>query len=91
MKKNKAVPILIFLPFFFLCTCHPPSSSGETDPLEGVTRRDMVSIAGGIYIQTDGTLSFQHQISDFSLARYEVTYELWYNCSRLGLESRVCL
>ena len=41
-------------------------------------KRDIVSITGGIYTQTDSTKSFSHKISNFSICKYEVTYELWY-------------
>ncbi len=43
-----------------------------------ISYRDMVSITGGTYTQTDGTQSFSHTVSDFKLGQYEVTYELWY-------------
>ena len=39
---------------------------------------DMVSVLGGTYTQTDGSNSFVHTISAFKMARYEVTYDLWY-------------
>ncbi|MBN2544996.1 MAG: chitobiase/beta-hexosaminidase C-terminal domain-containing protein [Spirochaetes bacterium] len=42
------------------------------------TKRDMVSVTGGTYTQTNGTESFSHTISSFSIGKYEVTYELWY-------------
>ena len=46
--------------------------------LNSISYRDMVSITGGTYTQTDGTDNFNHTISDFKLGQYEVTYELWY-------------
>jgi sulfatase modifying factor 1 len=46
--------------------------------LAHIQKRDMVAITGGTYTQTDGTNSFTHNISSFQLAKYEVTYELWY-------------
>lgn len=55
--------------------------AGEIDVFSGILYRDMVSVSGvtgDAYTQTDGTESFVHNISDFSIARYEVTYELWY-------------
>ncbi len=52
--------------------------AGETDVFSGILYRDMVSVTGGTYTQTDGTNSFSHTISDFKLGQYEVTYELWY-------------
>ena len=39
---------------------------------------DMVSISGGTYTQTDGSASFSHTISTFSMGKYQVTYELWW-------------
>ena len=40
--------------------------------------REIVSIIGGTYIQTDGGSSFSHTISSFFMGKYQVTYELWY-------------
>ena len=47
-------------------------------PMSGVLFKDMVSVTGGTFTQTDGTNSFSHTISTFNMANYEVTYELWY-------------
>ena len=71
---------------FFNCQADQSGDPGSVDPVDdpvddpfsGITRRDMVSITGGTYLQTDGTDSFNHTISNFSMAKYEVTYELWY-------------
>lgn len=39
----------------------------------------MISVPGGTYTQQDIDLnSFSHTISAFQMAKYEVTYELWY-------------
>ena len=46
--------------------------------IASVSYKDMVSITGGTYSQTDGTTSFSHTISAFQMGKYEVTYELWY-------------
>ena len=46
--------------------------------LVSVTKREIILISGGAYNQTDGTDSFNHTISSFSIAKYEVTYELWW-------------
>jgi formylglycine-generating enzyme required for sulfatase activity len=54
--------------------------------LSDILYRDIVSVTGvsnDSYTQTSssqGSLdSFIHNISDFSIGKYEVTYELWYN------------
>jgi formylglycine-generating enzyme required for sulfatase activity len=44
----------------------------------GISYRDMVSVTGGTYIQSDGSNSFSHTVSSFSIGKYEVTYELWF-------------
>lgn len=36
-------------------------------------------VTGGTFVQTDGTSSFTHTITSFYMAKYEVTYELWYS------------
>ncbi|NOY09771.1 MAG: SUMF1/EgtB/PvdO family nonheme iron enzyme [Spirochaetes bacterium] len=47
--------------------------------IEAAAKRDMISVPGGTYTQTDtNSNSFSHNISSFSIAKYEVTYELWY-------------
>ena len=46
--------------------------------LEEAEKREMVPISGGTYNQTDGGNQFDHTIPDFTLGKYEVTYELWY-------------
>jgi len=50
------------------------------DPFNGIAKREMISIAGGTYDQYDqnGSTFFSHTISSFQIAKYEVTYELWY-------------
>jgi formylglycine-generating enzyme required for sulfatase activity len=53
----------------------------NSELLSHIPYRNMVSVSGvtdGTYTQTNGTESFVHNISDFSIAKYEVTYELWY-------------
>ncbi len=44
----------------------------------GIMYRDMVSVTGGTFTQTDGTNSFSHTISTFNMAKYELTYDLLY-------------
>ncbi|MBI9105439.1 MAG: SUMF1/EgtB/PvdO family nonheme iron enzyme [Spirochaetales bacterium] len=49
--------------------------------LINLEKRDMVTITGGTFNQkaTSGTPdNFDHTISDFEIARYELTYEIWY-------------
>jgi len=42
-------------------------------------KRQMISVPGGTYTQEDiDGNSFSHTISAFQMAKYEVTYELWY-------------
>jgi formylglycine-generating enzyme required for sulfatase activity len=49
--------------------------------------RDMVSVPGGTYTQSDATESFSHTISDFRIGKYEVTYELWYAVCKWALSN----
>lgn len=47
---------------------------------------DIPTAASGAYTQATSTSSgFVHDISPFSLGKYEVTYELWYTVSQWGL------
>ena len=39
-----------------------------------IDKTEMVSVTGGTFTQSE---SFNHTISDFSIGKYEVTYELW--------------
>ena len=48
------------------------------ESLSSIPFKEMVSVIGGIYPQSDGTNSFNHTISNFYIAKYEVTYELWF-------------
>ncbi len=42
-------------------------------------KNEMISITGGTYTQTDTAgHSFSHTISNFSMGKYEVTYDLWH-------------
>ena len=55
------------------------TNSDDESPLFGVSYRGMISVPGGTYTQTDTSgNSFLHTISAFQMAKYEVTYELWY-------------
>ena len=51
----------------------------KLDIFAGVSKREMVSVPGGTYTQTDTAAnSFSHTITGFKMGKYEVTYELWY-------------
>jgi sulfatase modifying factor 1 len=93
MKKTFCISCIIalfFLMFLFNCQ-QPGGSSGggghqdkdNSNPFAGIFYQEIISITGGAYIQTDdGTTNpghgFNHIISNFSIGKYEVTYELWY-------------
>ncbi len=67
--------------------------SGSSDNvLEGVEKRDMVSVTGGTFTQKDLHVAednfFDHTISDFSIAKFEVTYELWYKVLKWATEQK---
>jgi formylglycine-generating enzyme required for sulfatase activity len=50
-----------------------------SDLFAGVLYRDMITVPGGVFPQTNTTPSgFIHTVSGFKMAKYEVTYELWY-------------
>ncbi len=54
------------------------------DELRSVKYRDVVPVEGGTYIQWSLNVScslsrFEHTISNFSIGKYQVTYELWYS------------
>ncbi len=47
--------------------------------LHDISYSEMISIAGGTYVQeSDRGERFEHTISSFSIGKYQVTYELWY-------------
>ena len=49
------------------------------NPLNSVTKKEMVSVPGGTFTQTDTSAnSFSHTISAFQMAKHETTYELWH-------------
>ena len=57
-------------------------------PINAVAKSEMVAIPGGTFIQGEGTNSyFQHTISDFSLGKYEITYELWYTVYHWAIDN----
>ena len=45
---------------------------------EELKHREMIKISGATFTQTDGTVSFKHTLSGYSIGKYPVTYELWY-------------
>ncbi len=93
MKRMTVFLIVLILSIFSFSMCSPDGGNDggndggdDTLPpeLEGVEKRDMVSVTGGEYNQestdTEGPdpYSFSHTLSDFSIGKFEVTYELWY-------------
>lgn len=78
VANGETVSVAIANPSRFTISGSPKTAVVYKDTLTPVSYRDLVSITGGTYTQTDGTNSFSHTISDFSLGQYEVTYELWY-------------
>ncbi len=76
--NGETVSVAIASPSGFSISGSPKTAVVYKDTLTPISYRDLVSITGGIYTQTDGTYSFGHAISNFLLGQYEVTYELWY-------------
>ncbi len=74
--KKLTIPVSVLLLILFVSLV---SGSTDTTDTNGLMR-DMKPVTGGRYIQksTDGE-SFLHTISDFSIGKYEVTYDLWYD------------
>ncbi len=63
----------------FTISVPPPPPPPPADPLEDVDYRDLVSVAGGVFLQQDlSGNGFEHNVSSFRLGRHQVTYELWY-------------
>ena len=59
-----------------------PENGAATDLAE-IEFRSMIPVPGGTFLQEEtdpgfGAESFDHTISDFEVAQYQVTYELWY-------------
>ena len=62
-------------------SCSLDDSGEQDDIFAGIANRDLVLVPGGTFNQkaTMGTPdNFDHTISSFSIAQYEVTYELWH-------------
>ncbi len=61
----------------------PPVDEDEddqspTDVIKQLKYTDFVSVNGGTFVQkSHNNKSFSHTVSDFSIGKYEVTYELW--------------
>ena len=51
---------------------------GEDDIFAGIPYRGLVSVPGGTFMQKSSTGSFNHTLSSFKIAKYQVTYELWH-------------
>jgi formylglycine-generating enzyme required for sulfatase activity len=45
---------------------------------EQLKNTEMLSMAGGFFVQSDGKASFNNTLSPFKIGKYMVTYELWY-------------
>ena len=73
-KKPQLFVFMTVMPLAFLSCMF----LGGRDPLARIAKREMVAVPGGTYTQEDGAESFDHTVSSFSMAKYEVTYELWY-------------
>ncbi len=74
---------LFFLVLVFMTGCEVDlkDEAGETDVFIGILYREMISITGGT------PDNFNHTISDFKLAGYEVTYDLWYKVHNWALSN----
>jgi hypothetical protein len=45
---------------------------------EQLKNTELISMAGGEFLQSDGTKSFKNTLSPFKIGKYMVTYELWF-------------
>lgn len=94
IRNTLTVLTLVMILVFALAACRDlfyqtPGFDNPNDPgndsfvlpdLENTAFRSMVSVPDGNFLQSepeDGD-SFEHTVSAFQIARYEVTYELWY-------------
>lgn len=79
MKRSIFMLIIsaaILITFLFL-NC--PTVSEEEEEKESINYNAMVAVSTGSYNQSNGTDSFNHTLSGFSIGKYEVTYSLWYS------------
>jgi sulfatase modifying factor 1 len=87
MTKELVIIMVTVILIIFSCTMQEPESQttvSTTTTVPGTTTttisiNELVNITGGIYSQTDGTNSFNHTVSNFSIGKFEVVYELWYS------------
>ena len=55
--------------------------------LSGITNRDMAEVKGGTFLQQNiVSEEFTHTVSSFSMGKYEVTYDLWYEVYNWAVE-----
>jgi formylglycine-generating enzyme required for sulfatase activity len=85
MKISYKTKIIFFITSLSLLFCACDGIITRTASFDRIQKREMVPITGGTYIQTDGTNSFTHNISSFRIAKYEVTYELWWAVYQWGI------
>ncbi len=87
---------MLVMSLFFACGPNGEDNNNDNDndntvnvpkELEGIEYRDMVEIEGGQFTQKDAWgNSFSNTVSDFSIGKYEVTYELWFSVHKWAKE-----
>jgi uncharacterized repeat protein (TIGR02543 family) len=50
----------------------------EHNSIVSLSKRDMVYIDGGTFNQNYGVLNFDHSVSNYKMAKFETTYQLWH-------------
>ncbi len=84
--------IMIFAASMFLVCGPGPNGEGDNGEMDEAKSREMVDVDGGTYSQEGayhnqtGTSKFNHTISNFSIGKYEVTYDLWYTVREWATE-----
>ncbi|QOC23337.1 SUMF1/EgtB/PvdO family nonheme iron enzyme [Wenzhouxiangella sp. AB-CW3] len=76
-KQTLAMMVLLLTTSMVLAETEiePPPLIGGHNP----EHRELVSVPGGVFPQHAlGGEKFRHQVNDFAIGRYPVTYELWY-------------
>lgn len=73
--------------FLFFSGCSLGIVDWDSELLDPVTYKDMIPVTGGTFTQEsddnndgdvlDSNESFSHEISNFKIGQYEVTFELW--------------